>query len=159
MQAAIGIVEDEVFHVSAVKAFHQEVRAAETSAAIAAWHAGNHARKLQEQFGWSLRKIAEETGVPVETTHRYVSACRHRHNVTDIRFGETIESVIGEHSNADKKARAATFSNAEAEYTMKLVRMAESTSEHEAVAKLDASVTDLKQSVAPHLWQTNAPGA
>ena len=134
MRTATALVENETFHVSAVRAFHQEVRAAETSAAIAAWHAGNHARKLQEQFGWSLRKIAEETGVPLKTTHRYLCVCRRRHSATDIRFGESISSIIEEDvpSVREKKARAATFSNTEAEYAIKLVRMAESNSEHEA---------------------------
>lgn len=147
MNTEIALVENEVFHVSAVKAFHQEVRAAETSAAIAAWHAGNHARKLQEQFGWSERKIVEATGLPKTTVHRYLLVVRRRTSPTDIRFGESISSIIEEDvpSVREKKARAATFSNAEAEYAMKLVRMAESNSEHEAAIasrKLDQFAAD-----------------
>jgi hypothetical protein len=135
--SAVSLVENETFHVSAVKAFHQEVRAAETSAAIAAWHAGNHARKLQEQFGWSERKIVEATGLPKTTVHRYLLVVRRRTNPRDIRFGESISSIIEEDvaSVREKKTRAASLSNAEAEYATKLVRMAESNSEHEAWPK------------------------
>ena len=68
-------------------------------------------------------------------------------SAADIKFGETVSSIIEEDvpSVREKKARAATFSNAEAEYAMKLVRVAESSSENEAAIasrKLDQFAAD-----------------
>jgi hypothetical protein len=121
-------VETEQTLIEGIKLNHQEVRAAETSAAVFAWHAGQQAQRLIDRFGWSERRLAEATGIPKTTVHRYLLVVRRRTSPESIKFGESISSIIDEDvpSVRDKKNRAATFGTAEAEYAIKLHRMAES---------------------------------
>lgn len=127
-------VETEQTLIEGIKLNHQEVRAAETSAAVFAWYAGQQAQRLIDRFGWSLRRIEETSGISRRCLSRYVEVGRRRPSPSDIKFGESISSIIDEDvpSVRDKKNRAATFGTAEAEYAIKLHRMAESSSPAEA---------------------------
>jgi hypothetical protein len=146
IMTALTLVQDQAYHITGIKNFHSEVRAAETSAAIAAWHAGYHAAQLQDT-GLSLRKLVEATGIPLVTLHRYLKVFRRRNSPTEIRMGESISSIIDEAipSKREQTARAATFGAPEAEYAVKLQSMAESNSPHEAAIaakKLDQFAAD-----------------
>ena len=127
-------VETEQTLIEGIKLNHQEVRAAETSAAVFAWHAGQQAQRLIDRFGWSERKLVEATGIARTTLQRYLRVARRRASAAAIGFGESISSIIDEDvpSVREKKNRAATFGTAEAEYAIKLHRMAESSSPAEA---------------------------
>ncbi len=127
-------VETEQTLIEGIKLNHQEVRAAETSAAVFAWHAGQQAQRLIDRFGWSERKLVEATGIPKTTIHRYLMVVRRRTSTSDIKFGETINDIVGEVSRPERQReqRKATFGTAEAEYAIKLHRMAESSSPAEA---------------------------
>lgn len=127
-------VETEQTLIEGIKLNHQEVRAAETSAAVFAWHAGQQAQCLIDRFGWSERKLVEATGIARTTVQRYLKVARRRASPNEIKFGETINDIIGEVSRPERQReqRKATFGTAEAEYAIKLHRMAESSSPAEA---------------------------
>lgn len=127
-------VETEQTLIEGIKLNHQEVRAAETSAAVFAWHAGQQAQRLIDRYGWSERKLVEATGIPKTTIHRYLMVVRARTSPADIKFGESINDILDEKHPRERQReqRKATFGTAEAEYAIKLHRMAESSSPAEA---------------------------
>lgn len=77
--------------------------------------------------------MEEATGIPKTTIRRYLLVVRARTSPSAIQFGETINDIVGEVSRPERQReqRKATFGTAEAEYAIKLHRMAESTSSAE----------------------------
>lgn len=140
-------LHDQAFHVEGIKTQHKAVKAAETSAAVAAWFAGDHARSLMSAYGWSMRRVANETGIPNTTVQRYVAVTRARVSHRDIVHGESINDILDEKhpKERQREQRKATFGQAEAEYAVKLYRMTESPNENEAsvaARKLDQFASD-----------------
>jgi hypothetical protein len=144
---AMTIIEDQTYHVEGVRKFHAEVRTYEASAAVSAWHAGWHIQKLMDEFKLSMRRVSEQTGIPLTTVHRYVAVFRARNSPSGIRQGDSITEIVGETDKAtrQREQRKATFGQAEAEYAVKLYRMTESPNENEAsvaARKLDQFASD-----------------
>lgn len=92
--------------------------------------------------------MVEATGIPRTTVQRYLKVARRRASPSAIEFGENINDIVGEVSRPERQReqRKATFGAAEAEYAIKLHRMAESTSPAEA----EVATRKLEQFASDH---------